>query len=126
MPATWDDVREFALALPGVEEATSRGNPVWRCGKLVVWVRPLRQRDRDDLGDATPTGEIMGAAVADEGEKHALIAAEPGTFFTTHHFDGHAIVLVQLDQIERDRLREVITDAWLAVAPPKFTAGFGA
>lgn len=120
--ATWEDVRELALALPGVEEGTSRGSAVWRAGKLVVWVRPLRQRDRDDLGDATPEGEIMGAAVADEGEKHALIAAEPELFFTTHHFDGHPIVLVQLDRMDRERLREVITDAWLAVAPPKLRA----
>lgn len=120
--ATYDDVRELALRLPRVEEGTSRGTLVWRCGKLFVWERPLRKRDREELGDASPTGPILGAAVADEGEKHALIAAQPEIFFTTHHFDGHAIVLVQLDRIDRERLREVVTDAWLAVAPPKLTA----
>ena len=122
--ATWDDVDALAMALPGVEQGTAWGNRVWRCGKLVVWVRPLRKRDLEELGDAAPTGEILGAAVADEGEKHALIAAEPGIFFTTHHFDGHATVLVRLDAIDRERLREVITDAWLAVAPPKLVAEF--
>jgi hypothetical protein len=124
--ATWDDVRELALALPGVEEATSRGTAVWRVGKLVVWDRPMRARDREELGADLPDGPILGAAVADEGEKRALIAAEPAYFFTTHHFDGYPAVLVRLDAIPRDRLAEVITDAWLAVAPQKLVAEFEA
>ena len=115
----------IALALPGVEEATSRGTAVWRVGKLIVWDRPMRARDREELGADLPEGPIMGAAVADEGEKRALIAAEPQYFFTVHHFDGHAAVLVRLDAIPRDRLAEVITDAWLAVAPAKLVAEFG-
>jgi hypothetical protein len=122
--ATWDDVRELALALPGVEEATSRGTAVWRVGKLVVWDRPMRARDREELGAGLPEGPILGAAVADEGEKRALIAAEPEYFFTVHHFDGYPAVLVRLDVIPRDRLAEVITDAWLAVAPKKLVAEF--
>jgi hypothetical protein len=124
--ATWDDVRELALALPGVEEATSRGTAVWRVGKLVVWDRPMRPRDREELGADLPEGPILGAAVADEGEKRALIAAEPEYFFTVHHLDGYPAVLVRLDAIPRDRLVEVITDAWLAVAPKKLVAEFEA
>ncbi len=50
--ATWDDVRVLALALPGVEEATSRGNAVWRVGKLVVWDRPMRVAEA--ITDAWP------------------------------------------------------------------------
>jgi len=124
--ATWDDVRELALALPGVEEATSRGTAVWRVGKLVVWDRPMLKPDLKELGDAAPDGPIMGAAVADEGEKRALIAAEPELFFTISHFDGYKAVLARLDRIPRDRLAEVITDAWLAVAPKKLVAAYEA
>jgi hypothetical protein len=124
--ATWDDVREFALALPGVEEGVSRGTAVWRVGKLVVWDRPLRARDLEELGSDAPDGTVMGAAVADEGEKRALVAAQPELFFTVHHFDGYPAVLVRLDRIPRDRLAEVITDAWLAVAPKKLVAEFEA
>lgn len=32
--------------------------------------------------------------VADEGEKVALISGDPGTFFTTPHYDGQPVVLV--------------------------------
>jgi hypothetical protein len=124
--ATWDDVRELALALPGVEEGVSRGTAVWRVGKLVVWDRPLRARDREELGAEAPGGPVMGARVADEGEKRALVEAEPDSFFTVHHFDGYPAVLVHLDRIPRDRLAEVITDAWLAVAPKKLVAEYEA
>jgi hypothetical protein len=113
--ATWDDVRALALALPGVEEGSSRGTLVWRAGKLVVCERPLRQRDRDELGDEAPDGPVMGARVADEGEKRALVATDPAVFFTTHHFDGYPAVLVRLDAIDRERLAEVIDDAYRAV-----------
>jgi hypothetical protein len=113
--ATWDDVRAIAMTLPGVEEGVSRGTAVWKVGKLVVWDRPLRQRDRDELGTAAPDGQIMGAAVADEGEKLALVASQPEIFFTTAHFTGYASVLVRLDVIDRRRLAEVIADAWQAV-----------
>lgn len=124
--ATWDDVRELALAMPGVEEGVSRGTAVWRCGKLVVWDRPLRQRDRDELGDDAPDGPILGAAVSDEGEKRALVESEPDIFFTTDHFQGYAAVLIRLDRIDRTRLAEVVTDAWLAVAPKQLVAEYEA
>ena len=32
---------------------------------------------------------------------------------------GYPIVLVNLDSIDRDELRELITDSWLIKAPPK-------
>jgi hypothetical protein len=124
--ATWDDVRELALSYPGVEEGVSRGTAVWRCGKLVVWDRPLRQRDRDELGLRAPDGAVLGAAVADEGEKRALVESEPALFFTTGHFDGYAAVLVDLDRISRERLAEVVEDAWRAVAPKKLVAQYDA
>ena len=38
--------------------------------------------------------------VADEGEKHGLIASEPEKFFTTPHYDGHPIVLVRFDGVD--------------------------
>jgi hypothetical protein len=40
-------------------------------------------------------------------------------FFTTPHFDGYPAVLVQLERIAPDDLREVIVEAWLARAPKR-------
>jgi len=55
--------------------------------------------------------------VADEGVKFALIADQPGVYFTTPHFDGYASVLVRLAEIGVPELTELVTDAWTVQAP---------
>ena len=116
--ATWADVRRLALALPATTEGTSWGSPAWKVrDRTFVWERPLRRADLEHLGDAAPDGPLLGAAVADEGVKRALVADDPAVYLTTPHFDGYAAVLVRLDAIGVDELAEVVTDAWLAKAP---------
>jgi hypothetical protein len=123
--ATWDDVRSIALALPGTSERASRDHAHWWVdGKGFVWERPLRGPDLAALGSDAPQGPILGARVADEGVKAALIAAEPEIYFTTPHFDGYPAVLAQLDHIEAAELRELITEAWLCRAPKHLTKDF--
>jgi hypothetical protein len=51
--------------------------------------------------------------------KEALLADDPGVYFTTPHFDGYAAVLVRLDEIALDDLVEVIVEAWLCQAPKR-------
>lgn len=116
--ATWDDVRRLAMAMPEAEERESRGLRQWRVGgKLFVWERPLRKSDLAALGDAAPTGEILGARVEHEGAKRALCGDPSGVFFTTPHFDGYPSILVQLDAIDVPALEEVVVEAWLDRAP---------
>lgn len=113
--ADWDDVARIAADLPETGEPTPR---TWRVRKkLVVWERPLRKADYAALGADAPDGDILGARVADEGVKFALIADNPAVYFTTPHFDGYPIVLVRLAAIGVDELTELITEAWLAQAP---------
>jgi hypothetical protein len=113
--ATWDDVRELAMALPGVEETTKWGNRTWAVARGFVWERPLRKADLDEVGEQE--GPIMGARVAHEHEKQALLAEDVAVFFTTSHFDGYPTVLVRLDRISRSRLEELVLSAWSEVAP---------
>jgi hypothetical protein len=123
--ATWDDVRRLALALPETSERTSREAMQWRVrDKLFVWERPLRRSDLDALGPAAPRGAILGARVEHEGAKAALIADDPGVFFTTPHFDGYPAILVQLDRIGLDDLQEVVVEAWLARAPSRLADAY--
>ena len=53
--------------------------------------------------------------------KEALLGAYPDVFFTIPHFDGYPAVLVRLDSIPPDFLREVITDSWLLKAPQRLS-----
>lgn len=117
---TWDDVRRLALALPETSERVSRERRQWRVrDKLFVWERPLRPKEIEALGTEAPDGPILGARVEHLGAKEALIADDPRVFFTTPHFDGYAAILVRLDRIGREDLEEVVTEAWLARAPPR-------
>jgi hypothetical protein len=118
--ATWDDVRRLALELPDTSERLSHGSASWRVhDKGFVWERPLRAADRAALGDAAPQGPILGARTEHLIAKEALIADEPGVYFTTPHFDGYPAVLVVLERIEPEQLRELIVEAWLARAPKR-------
>jgi hypothetical protein len=123
--ATWDDVASIVGELQLTDE---RSPHEWRVGKkLIVWERPLRKSDREALaalGIAPPEGDILGARVADEGVKFALIADEPDVYFTTPHFDGYPAVLVKLAEIDELGLRELIVEAWLTQAPKRLVQEF--
>ena len=113
--ATWDDVNRLVMAMPGTEQIRERE---WRAGaRSSVFERPLRARDLAEIGDQA--GPILGARVADEGEKLALIESDPDVFFTTSHFDGYPVVLIHLDRISPERLAEVVVEAWIATAPKR-------
>jgi hypothetical protein len=123
--STWDDVRRLALALPETREECRRGLASWRVrDKLFVWERPLRQADLRALGDAAPDGPILGARVEHLVAKEALLADDPDVYFTTPHFDGYPAVLVRLDEIAEDELKELIVEAWLAQAPKRLARAY--
>jgi hypothetical protein len=120
--ATWKDVARIVGDLPETSE-TSPHN--WRVRKkLIAWERPLRKADHEALGDSAPDGDLLGARVPDEGVKFALIADDPGVFFTTPHFDGYPAVLVRLAEIGVPELTELTTEAWLAQAPKMLVKAF--
>jgi len=120
--ATWTDVGRIVSELPETAETSPRN---WRVRKkLIAWERPLRKADYAALGADAPDGDILGARVADEGVKFALIADDPAVYFTTPHFDGYPAVLVRLAEIGVPELGELLTEAWLAQAPKTIAKAF--
>lgn len=125
--ATWQDVRDIALGLPEVVEGCSGRHdvPEWRVrNKLFAWQRPLRKADLEVLGGASPVTDPLAARVPDLVAKEALLADDPGVYFTTPHFDGHPSILVRLERIDVQELRELLVEAWLAQAPKRLAEGF--
>jgi hypothetical protein len=123
--ASWDDVRRIAMSLPEASERASHGTCQWRVKeKLFVWERPLRRSDLEALGDAAPTGAILGARVEHVGAKEALIADDPSVFFTTPHFDGYPAVLIRLKEIAVEDLEEIVIEAWLNRAPRRLAQAY--
>ena len=80
--------------------------------------------DLEALGDAAPNGAILGASVEHLGARQAIIADDPGVYFTTPHFDGYPAVLVQLERIGLEELDELVIEAWLCRAPPKLARAY--
>jgi hypothetical protein len=118
--ATWNDVREIALGLPGTTERPAYGTAAWFVkDKLFVWERPLRAGDLAALGKSAPKGAILGVRVPHQLAKEACLSGRPEVCFTIPHFDGYPAVLVRLGKIGVKDLRELIVEAWLARAPEK-------
>ncbi|MEU6710828.1 MmcQ/YjbR family DNA-binding protein [Nonomuraea sp. NPDC046802] len=108
---TEDDVREIALSLPETSEKPMYGTPAFYVRNK--WFARVREE-----------GDVLVLPVAGEEEKAELIAAEPGAFFTTPHYDGHAVVLVRFGEVDAQEMGELLTDAWLLRAPKRLAAAF--
>jgi hypothetical protein len=124
--ATVEDVAAIASALPEVTEGERHGHLTWFVdGKAFAWQRPFSKADLKRFGDDTPPqGPLLAVRVEDLGEKEAVLAANREAFFTIPHFEGYAAILVQLEKVSDQSLREVVLDAWLACAPSRLTDAY--
>jgi hypothetical protein len=108
-----DDIRRLALALPHVLEIESDGFDFRVAGKGFVWSYPERRPGKPRLIRT----DIAVLFVGDEAEKQALLLGEPEVFFTTPSYDGWPLVMLRLAEVDVERLRELVIDAWRMRAP---------
>jgi hypothetical protein len=113
-----DDVRRLALSLPHVVEIDSEGFDFRVGNKGFVWSYPERLPGKPRVIRT----DIAVLYVGDEAEKQALLLGEPDIFFTTPGYDGIPLVMVRLSEVDNDRLRELVTDAWRMRAPEEIAA----
>lgn len=105
-----DEVGQLANALPGAYEQPSYGGrPSWRTkARSFTWYRE------------DPEALVIWVESVDE--KQALIESDPAVFSTTDHYDGHPIVLVDIEAIDRDELDELLRESFRLRAPKKLVA----
>jgi hypothetical protein len=102
---TFDQIREIALKLPGVEDGTSYGTPALKVkGKLLA-------RLKED-----------GASVVFRvtfDQRDLLMQTKPKVFFITDHYLGYPAVLLRLAAANRKEAADIIEMAWRFVAPKR-------
>ena len=108
-----DDVRRTALALPHVVEIDSEGFDFRVADTGFIWSYPERRPGKPRVIRT----DIAVLFVGDEAEKQALLLGEPDLFFTTPGYEGWPLVMLRLDKVDVERLRELVTDAWRMRAP---------
>jgi hypothetical protein len=112
------DVRRLALSLPHVVEIESDGFDFRVDNKGFVWSYPERRPGKPRLIRT----DVAVLFVGDEAEKQALLLGEPAVFFTTPGYDGLPLVMLWLAEVDGERLRELVTDAWRMRAPDELAA----
>ncbi len=101
---TFDDVREIALELPDVREGITHGSSSFYLGKKFLGVR--------GEGDIL----IMKSAIVD---RDLLVQLEPEKYFITDHYVPFDYVLVRIDKVDRDEVRDLFHKAWRRLALKK-------
>ncbi len=124
--ATLTDVRRIVARLPETSadadgssfSVLSQGKPR---GLAWVWMERV-----DPKKPRRPNRSVLAIRVRDLEEKDRWLAALPEACFTEPHYNGFPAVLVRLAAIQAQPLRELLTDAWRCLAPPKVVRAFEA
>ena len=124
--ATIQDVDRIMGELPEVAEGEHHGHTTWGLrDKGIAWLRPFSKADLTRFGDETPpAAPILAVNTRDLHEKEGVLAAGIHGVFTIEHFNNYPAVLVELGVIDERDLRDLLVDAWLAVAPTELAEGF--
>jgi hypothetical protein len=106
---TLDDVRALAATLPRSTEAFIQGRVKFKVGRIVYLAFA-----KDET--------LMGFAYPKE-EREALVGSDPEKFLLPRQSDmRYHWVVVRLEAIDHDEMRELVLDAWRMVVPKKVAA----
>jgi hypothetical protein len=102
----FDSVRRIAHELPGVEDGTAYGSPAVKVrGKMFVCIPTHRSAERDSL-----------AVRVDFERREELIKTEPDVYYLREHYVNYPVVLVRLNRIHPDALRDLLKMSWQFVS----------
>ena len=110
MSITYDQVRQFALTLPGMLEGRAYGGASLHVG------RKFMGRLRED-------GETLVLKI-DPTSRVRLMEREPDALYLTEHYRPHPYVLIDLLAVNPSTLRKLIEEAWRMVAPKRMISAY--
>ena len=111
--AAFDVVRELGLAFPRARETRYYRRPALEIDREVFVVQTSHR-----------SADPNSISVATEFERREkLIADNPRVFYLRPHYQNYPVVLVRLDQIDREELSEVLRSAYNSVVSGKVKIG---
>ena len=105
-----DTVRKLALALPDAIEQETWGTPTFRVRKKIFVMFSDEQ------------SEAWVKSTHDE--QRALTQMDPETFFVPPYVGPSGWVGVRFRTVDRNEMRELITEAWRMTAPKRLVDAF--
>jgi hypothetical protein len=109
----WDHVASLAQAeLLDVEVSTSYGTPALKVRKKLF---ARLHQDSEHL-----------VLFVDFMEREALVQSSPGVFSVTPHYADWPMVLVRLERVDPEELRELVIESWRRRAPKTLVAAYEA
>ncbi|HEU4617552.1 MAG TPA: MmcQ/YjbR family DNA-binding protein [Gammaproteobacteria bacterium] len=94
----FDDVREIALAMPGVAASTSWRAPSFKVGGRLFACQAIHR-------SAEP-GSLM--VRVERSLRDELLATEPDVYYVTPHYESYPCLLVRLERIGREALERLL------------------
>ena len=101
----WETAKALGLELPDTVEGTSYGTPA------------LKVRDKM-FARLREDGETL-VVWTDFLEREALTQGDPETFFITPHYEDYPLVLIALERVDTEELRELLIESWRQRAPKR-------
>ena len=101
----WETAKALGLELPDTVEGTSYGTPALKVRDKMF------TRLRED-------GETL-VVWTDFLEREALTQGDPETFFITPHYEDYPLVLIALERVDAEELRELLIESWRQRAPKR-------
>jgi hypothetical protein len=99
---TFADVRKIAMTLEGVTDATAYGAPCFKLnGRIFACVAINKQAEPNSLMVRMPMDQ-----------RDALVEEAPDVYYLKPHYEPWPCVLIRLNKVHRDALRDLLTGAW--------------
>jgi hypothetical protein len=105
-----ESVRKLALALPEAVEQETWGTPTFRVRRKIFVM----------LSD----GQREAWVKSTHDEQQALTSMDPETFFVPPYVGPSGWIGVRIATVDRDEMRELITEAWRLTAPKRLLHAF--
>src|SRR5262249_19738034 len=99
---TFDTVWKLGLEMPEVEKTTTYGASALKLrGQLLACVAINKSAEPNTL-----------MLRIDFDQRDGLLAEDPATYYVTNHYVNYPAVLVRLNCIQQDTLRDLLNGAW--------------